>query len=154
MFGDQARTPGALFGGQVGYNWQVPNASWVYGVEADASRMTSDGTVTCYAAFQLAINATCESRPRLSGTLTGRIGYALGADGHTLVYGKGGLAWVDDRIDMAGNAGGIAALTNTNSQNVGLWGATLGAGIEQALTPGSVAATGIRLSGPGQQEHR
>jgi opacity protein-like surface antigen len=37
IFGDTVTTPGFLAGGQIGYNWQVPNSPWVLGVEADAS---------------------------------------------------------------------------------------------------------------------
>ena len=46
IFGDKVTTPGFLTGGQIGYNWQVPNSNWVLGVEADASWLTSDGTNT------------------------------------------------------------------------------------------------------------
>ena len=45
IFGDRTPTPGYGFGGQIGYNWQ--NGIWVYGLEADATWLTSDGTVTC-----------------------------------------------------------------------------------------------------------
>jgi len=31
------------------------------------------------------------------------VGYAFGPAGHTLAYVKGGLAWVNDRVDMAMN---------------------------------------------------
>ena len=84
---------------------------------------------------QQQIGATCESRPRAAGTVTARIGYALGPSGHTLVYGKGGAAWAIDHIDMAGNLGAIPELTNSNTQSVAFWGGTAGVGIEQALTP-------------------
>src|SRR5208282_5087192 len=49
IFGDNVTTPGFLAGGQIGYNWQVPNSPWVLGVEADASWLTADGTDTCLA---------------------------------------------------------------------------------------------------------
>ena len=134
VFGDKVRTPGFLGGAQVGYNWQTPGSSWVFGVEADISGFESDGTNTCFAASALTINATCRVRPQLAGTFTGRIGYAVGASGHTLIYGKGGVAWVNDQIDMALNAGGAPGFSTSNSQTVTLRGGTFGVGVEQALT--------------------
>jgi outer membrane immunogenic protein len=135
VFSEKVSTPTFLGGGQIGYNWQPPRSPWVFGVEADASLARGDGTVTCYDGTQQQIGATCESRPRATGTVTARIGYALGPSGHTLVYGKGGVGWAIDHIDMAGNVGGIPELTNSNAQSVAFWGGTAGVGIEQALTP-------------------
>ena len=37
IFGDQVTTPGFLAGGQIGYNWQVPNSPWVLGVEGESA---------------------------------------------------------------------------------------------------------------------
>src|SRR5579864_8899113 len=34
IFGDKVVSPGFLAGGQIGFNWQVPNSPWVLGVEA------------------------------------------------------------------------------------------------------------------------
>ena len=45
IFGDRTVTPGYGLGGQIGYNWQ--NGNWVYGLEADATWLGSDGTTTC-----------------------------------------------------------------------------------------------------------
>ena len=133
IFGDNVRTPAFLGGGQIGYNWQVPASSWVFGVEAEISGFASDGTVTCFAASAFTTNATCEVQPQLAGTLTGRIGYALGPAGHTLAYVKGGLAFVHDKIDMVQNTGGYFS-PNISNPSVTLWGGTVGVGIEQALT--------------------
>jgi opacity protein-like surface antigen/outer membrane protease len=134
IFGDNVRTPAFLGGGQIGYNWQAPGSSWVFGAEAEISGFDSDGTNTCFAASAFATNATCEAQPQVAGTLTGRIGYALGPAGHTLAYVRGGLAWVHDKIDMAQNSGGLLP-TSLSSSSVTLWGGIVGAGIEQALTP-------------------
>ncbi len=135
VFGEKVTTPAFLGGGQIGFNWQPPRSPWVLGVQADASLARGDGTVTCYEGSQQQIGATCESRPRATGTVTARLGYALGPSGHTLVYGKGGVGWAIDHIDIAGNVGGITELTNSNAQSVAFWGGTAGVGIEQALTP-------------------
>jgi opacity protein-like surface antigen/outer membrane protease len=140
-------------GGQIGYNWQPAGSQWVFGVEADAGALSSDGTSTCFAASAQAINATCRVRPQVAGTFTGRIGYAMGpADelhnippigilpfrSATLVYGKAGVAFANDRIDMAINnaeAGFVGPDIASNSTNATFWGWTIGFGIEHALTP-------------------
>ena len=117
MFGDTVRSPGFSGGGQIGYNWQPAGSQWVFGVEADAGALSSDGTST-FAASAQTINATCRVRPQAAGTFTGRIGYAMGPGDElhniapigiqpfrsaTLFYGKAGVAVANDRIDMAIN---------------------------------------------------
>jgi opacity protein-like surface antigen len=137
-FGDTARSPGFLVGGQLGYNWQVPGTRWVLGIEADADRMDSDGTVTCFAASGSAINATCRMRPQAAATLTGRVGYALDPMGRTLIYGKAGAAWANSKADMAlGNdlAGFVGPNIASSSANLDFFGWTLGVGAEYAMTP-------------------
>ncbi len=141
IFGDYVRTPGFLAGGQVGYNWQAQGSPWVYGIEADASWITSNGTNTCFAVSTHFLSSDCKVHPDAAATLTGRIGRAFGADGRTLVYAKGGLAFVHNNVDIqvGGNAGdgnggpiGIAPATSTSTWRVG---GTVGGGIEHALTP-------------------
>jgi opacity protein-like surface antigen len=100
IFGDNVTTPGFLAGGQIGYNWQVPNSPWVLGVEGDISGLVSNGTNTCLAFSGLFVSANCSSRPDVTGTLTGRVGYAFGPSGTTLIYAKGGGAWAHDNIDI------------------------------------------------------
>jgi opacity protein-like surface antigen len=132
IFGDRVRTPAFLGGGQIGYNWQAPGTPWVFGVEADISGMVSDGTNTCFAFSGFFLSANCRVRPELTGTFTGRIGYAGGPQGQTLYYVKGGAAWLDEKIDMATNA--LIPPFET-SATVTKWGGTVGAGVEQALSP-------------------
>lgn len=137
IFGDKVTTPGFLAGGQIGYNWQAPNSNWVLGVEADASWLASDGTNTCLAFSGSFVSANCRSRPDATGTLTGRVGYAYGPFGRTLIYAKGGAAFVHNQIDIATNATpnfiGLAPLTTSTSFTKVGW--TVGAGVEQAITP-------------------
>jgi len=130
IFGDRVRTPGYLFGAQIGFNWQ--NGQWVYGVEADISGLDSDGTNTCFAFSPGFVSANCHVRPQVTGTVTGRLGVALGSSGRTLVYGKGGLAWIHDDISITINNGGALASTSTSLTRLG---GTAGAGIEHAITP-------------------
>ena len=153
VFGDTVLSPGLLGGGQLGYNWQPAGSPWLFGAEVDASGLSSDGTNTCFAASALTINATCRVRPQAVGTVAGRIGYAMGpADelygvdqpagaspfrSATLIYGKAGLAWANDQIDMARNndlAGSLGFTIPSNSTSTPFWGWTLGFGAEHALT--------------------
>jgi len=82
IYGDSVRSPAALGGAQAGYNWQVPNTNWVFGVEADVSALRADGTNTCLASSGVFISANCRVRQNATGSLTGRVGLATAiADG-------------------------------------------------------------------------
>lgn len=140
IYGDVVNTPVFLLGGQIGYNWQKD--SWVFGVEVDASGAASDGTNTCLAASGSVISATCNASPNVFVTGTGRLGYAFGAQGHTLVYLKAGVAWQHNQGDVANNnefrdedrPAGWAPQNATHFE-YGRVGGTIGAGVERALTP-------------------
>jgi opacity protein-like surface antigen len=132
IYGNTIRSPGELGGVQVGYNWQVPNTGFVLGAEADASALGAFGTNTCLASSGFFFSANCRVRPDAFGTFTGRIGFAAGPYGRTLIYAKGGFAWLDDRIDMTSNDLSPTQLTSFDGVR---WGWTAGAGIERALTP-------------------
>ena len=152
VFGDSVRSPGFMAGGQIGFNWQAPGARWVLGVEADADAISSDGTSTCFATSGLSIASTCRVRPQSVATLTGRVGYAtsvfdelqniapigpLPFRSATLIYGKAGVAYANDKIYMAINndlAGLAGPNITSNSANATFWGWTVGLGIEQALS--------------------
>ena len=110
IFGDNVTTPGFLAGGQIGYNWQVPNSNLVLGVEADASWLTSDGTNTCLAYSGFFVSANCRAQPNTMGDLTARVGWAYGQFNHSLFYVKGGAAFVHNQIDITTNGTPILAL--------------------------------------------
>ena len=65
IYGDTVRTPGALVGGQLGYNWQ--RGEIVYGLEADLSWAAMDGTKTCFAFSGDFISSNCWCRDRRDG---------------------------------------------------------------------------------------
>jgi opacity protein-like surface antigen len=132
IYGGNVRTPAVLGGGQIGYNWQVPNSNWVLGVETDATALSADGTATCLASSGFFISANCRVRQDATGSLTGRVGLATGARGHTLIYAKGGAAWLHERIDLTTN--GLFPPISTGFDGT-RWGWTVGAGVEKALTP-------------------
>ncbi|MGA7810119.1 outer membrane beta-barrel protein [Bradyrhizobium sp.] len=132
IFGGTVRTSAAVGGGQIGYNWQAPNAAVVLGVEADADLMSADGSGTCLASSGYFISANCRVRPVSGGSFTGRLGFATGKAGRTLLYAKGGVAWLDETTDITTNG----ALPYAPSSLDGVrWGWTVGAGVERALTP-------------------
>ena len=135
IYGDKVRTPGYLVGAQAGYNWQAPGSNWVFGIEGDLSFLTGEGTGTCYAATGTITSSNCRARPDFDGTLTARLGYATGPGGRTLFYGKGGAAVLHNRLDATTNFGfGVFPVT-TVSASPTTWGWTVGAGVEQALSP-------------------
>ncbi len=129
IYGDNVRSPGFIGGGQIGFNHQV--GSVVFGVEADVSGVSSDGTNTCFAVSGDSISSTCRVRADLYTTLTGRIGYAVD---RSLFYVKGGAAWTRGTVDMIVNKNDpnrSAVFTSTNSFVTPGW--TVGAGVEYAL---------------------
>jgi len=132
IYGNNVRSTGVLGGVQIGYNWQVPNSLFVLGAEADVAALGSFGSATCLASSGFFISANCRVRPDAVGTATGRVGFAAGPFGRTLLYVKGGLAWLDDRIDITSNALAPPQVTSLDGARFG-W--TAGAGIERALTP-------------------
>jgi opacity protein-like surface antigen len=134
IYGNNIRSPAVLGGVQVGYNWQIPNTAFVVGAEADASAMGADGSMTCLASSGYFFSANCRVRPEAIGSLTGRVGFATGPHGRTLFYAKGGLAWMEDRVDITTNGFVPIAGTVTSFEGV-RWGWTAGAGIDRALTP-------------------
>jgi outer membrane immunogenic protein len=116
-----APTPsGGLAGGTIGYNWQ--SGQMVYGLEADGAwadvSATATGTV-----FGIAASAT--QKFDAMGTVRGRIGVAFD---QILLYGTGGYAWIDDKVD-------VTALGVTVSESHFHNGWTAGAGIEAMVAP-------------------
>jgi opacity protein-like surface antigen len=135
IFGGDIRSPIGLAGLQAGYNWQVPNADWVLGVEAEAAALGSDWSNTCLASSGFFISANCRVRETASGSLTGRVGYASSLVGHTLFYAKGGAAWLREKIGITTNGVDPALLPLAANLATTRWGWTVGAGAEKALTP-------------------
>jgi outer membrane immunogenic protein len=126
---------GALFGAQLGYNWQFAS-KWVLGVEADYQWSNIEGNVNINGAIPGvgALGLTAGSEVKSFGTLRARLGY--GWD-RALLYVTGGWAYgkVDSGAALAlvagGGGGGFAgALSRGTSHN----GWTAGIGIEYALT--------------------
>jgi len=126
----QTSLDGWLFGGQVGYNYQIGN--YVLGIEGDGDWTNISGTSPCLLVFN------CTSKVDWTADVTGRLGILPFAN--LLVYLKGGVTWAreNDSFGNSGsgtNVGGF--LTFNGSVNSSLSetriGGLLGIGTEYAI---------------------
>ncbi|MBX9776178.1 MAG: outer membrane beta-barrel protein [Xanthobacteraceae bacterium] len=119
---------GLVAGGQVGCNlWQ--NDRWVFGIEGQASWADIDGE---RAIGGLTTGQLTNFRTEIDviGSIAARFGYAFGATGQTLVFIKGGAAFVHEQFSATY---AIAPLGIQESDKDLRWGWMVGGGIEQAL---------------------
>src|SRR5205085_2045442 len=75
----------------------------------------------------------CRAHTNVLGTLTGRFGIAVGPEGRTLLYAKGGAAWERQNIDATTN-GDLGFGLGAVSSSAWRFGWTAGGGVEHALT--------------------
>jgi hypothetical protein len=61
-------------------------------LETDASLANLDGTNKCFAFSGTFVSLDCRAHTDAFGTVTGRVGWAFGPFGRSLLHGKGGLA--------------------------------------------------------------
>ena len=120
---DTSPSSATVGGVQAGYDHQI--GSWVLGVQAsvDATRMNVVGAIPTDSHEKLSF------KTKLSGSFTGRVGYALQPE--LLAYAKGGIGWSRAHysdFDLTNNPPYWADGTATH------WGWVLGAGLEYALT--------------------
>jgi outer membrane immunogenic protein len=126
----QNNRSGFLGGGQIGYNYQ---SGWaVFGVQADIAGLDVKGTTPCITVL------SCTAKSDWLATATGRIGGVV-AD-KTLVYAKGGAAWLNTTHSVtlpAVGIGGIGGLGvgGTASTGTTSFGWLIGAGAEYAFSP-------------------
>jgi outer membrane immunogenic protein len=87
---DAHKFDGPIIGGQAGYNWQ--RGSFVFGIEADLEGV-GNGT-------QSRNGGGLGAGPAINdyGSVVGRVGYSFG---RALLYGRGGFAWGDTKLDSA-----------------------------------------------------
>jgi opacity protein-like surface antigen len=95
--GNNPRVLGALGGGQVGYNYQTAS-NWVFGVEGDIGATNLRGSRTCSNDITFATSLVCQNSSNWMATAAARAGYSWG---RTLIYGKAGGAWADDRVNVS-----------------------------------------------------
>jgi len=111
---------GAVYGGQVGYNWQ--SANWVFGFELAGDGSNLRRTVPS----TLAPGEFLRSKVDGFITVTGRVGYAFN---NWLPYIKGGYAGADLRTLDFDNLG--SSLDHREWRS----GYTVGGGLEYGFTP-------------------
>jgi outer membrane immunogenic protein len=131
---------GALFGGQIGYNWQI--ASWVLGIEGDydAASITSTQAVV----FPSIIGGpgtthsdSFTATDNITGlaSVRGRLGYTWGP---ALLYFTGGGAWesvTSNATISANTAPGVFGQSATGSFSSTRSGYVVGGGLEWMATP-------------------
>lgn len=129
---------GWLFGGQIGFNYQVDQ--FVFGVEADASWANIDGRGKYYIYNDqderigscIRQDDACKTEIDALGTITARLGYAVD---HTLFYFKGGAAWANVKVTsgFTDDVNNIPNLSYHASDEDVRWGWTIGGGVEYAF---------------------
>jgi outer membrane immunogenic protein len=114
---------GFLAGGQIGCNlWQSDR--WVFGIEGQAAWADIDGEVTPAGNI-----VSFGTKADIIGSVAARLGYAFGATGQTLVFVKGGAAFVRDKYTFTIPVGPVVF----ESDKFLRWGWMVGGGFEQAL---------------------
>jgi outer membrane immunogenic protein len=108
--GDSLDLDGALAGGQIGCDWQY-DSNWVFGIAASGSWSDVNGND----------NDEFSAKAQWFATATARLGYSFG---QSLLYVKGGAAWVEDKYNFDGD-----------DQKQNRFGWTVGAGLEYMFAP-------------------
>jgi outer membrane immunogenic protein len=118
---------GAVYGGQIGCDYQFA-PSWVVGVEGAVSAGALRGSAVVPLPANPGDTALVTVRTDFIPSLTARLGYAVD---HWLFYGKGGVAWTNDKYSVTGVFTGIPF----DAEGLGMrTGWTAGAGVEWAFT--------------------
>ena len=129
---NSAKASSGLGGAHAGYNWQ--NGMFLYGVEGDISAMHLHSAMSGGLNFPSPTDsAVTTGAINWYGTLRGRLGVTFG---QALLYGTGGLAVGQTKLDSVFNtAGGVTTALHLSDTRVG-W--VVGAGFDLAA-PGSYA---------------
>ncbi|MFT4079757.1 outer membrane protein [Rhodomicrobium sp.] len=140
--GNNLNDQNAFGGGQFGYNWQT-GGNFVFGIEVDIGGLGGENEKTFFgnttygsdADLQDVFAVRVKSEGGFYGDVTGRLGYAWG---NTLLYAKGGFAWIQPELKVS-----VAAYDNNTGDTYGisrtfddtLTGWTVGGGLEFLLNP-------------------
>lgn len=118
---------GLIIGGQVGCNlWQRDR--WVFGIEGQVSWANVDGDVPYNPNITIGPSGF-RTEIDMLGSIAARFGYAFGATGQTLVFVKGGAAFVHEQLFLTGPIASV----NWQTDNDLRWGWMIGGGFEHAL---------------------
>jgi outer membrane immunogenic protein len=122
---------GAVFGGQLGYNWQAGN--WVLGFEGDFDSAGINGAQQSIFPGLAGAQDSIQVHENINwlATVRGRLGYVWGP---MLIYVTGGGVWssVGSTVLLNEGQNGVATGASFNTQHTG-W--TLGAGYEWMIAP-------------------
>jgi outer membrane immunogenic protein len=128
LSGPSVKIRGGIFGGELGYNWQVGN--FVYGIETDLQNGPSgrlpQGTSGGVTAAIGCGSGPCRVDTSYFGTVRGRLGVA---NNQSLFYATGGWAYGHTKAGVDNSFNSI----NEASSHADGW--TAGAGIEYAFSP-------------------
>jgi outer membrane immunogenic protein len=149
-FSSSQNMDGWLGGGQIGYNWQAPNSSWILGLEADIQGTGQRGTFTSPAVVTppppgvlvlpttTSIGSLTEKLPWF-GTVRARLGFTPAAQ--WMLYVTGGLAYGEVKstggvLVSTGFPGAPPIFTGASSATItnDRAGWTVGGGAEWALS--------------------
>ena len=126
-------TDGFIGGGQIGYNMQM--GMFVAGLEADIQWLDFDDSQTFANGNPAFFPFTTQFEKSIEwlGTVRGRVGLAVFERG--LIFGTGGLAYGETRIESSFVCPACAPPANLSSSNSGVdVGWVAGGGVEYALT--------------------
>jgi opacity protein-like surface antigen len=123
------QSPSGVFGGgTIGYNMQ--RGGIVFGIEADFGDMgLNRNQFLSYPVGKTAPTADAHISTGFYGDVTGRIGWAWGP---WMLYGKGGLAVLDAKLNVSDSGVGYVGYGTETSAHVG-W--TAGGGVEYLWNP-------------------
>lgn len=113
-------------GATLGYNWQAPGSNWVFGIEGEIGYVNLEETVRDVNAAAAAVANDSTKIGDWYGVIAGRIGYAFD---RVLVYGKGGIAFVEKSYSYDMSGAGTLNLSRDDTQVT--W--ALGVGAEWAF---------------------
>jgi outer membrane immunogenic protein len=117
-----ASRSGGVFGGQLGYRWQVNQ--FVFGLEGQGDWADLSNTRVSF------VNPFFSTRTKTDGIglFTGQVGWAWNA---TLLYVKGGAAVTSNRFSILSTLSGNELVAASSTR----WGGTVGAGFEYGFAP-------------------
>jgi outer membrane immunogenic protein len=122
---------GFIGGGTLGCNWQPVGSPFVVGIEGELGFLNLEGSALDPLDPRLPQNLTSTTKiGDWYGMITGRLGVTWD---RTLLYVKGGVAFVDVENTIADPLPAGSGLLATSSNGEATW--TVGAGIEWAFAP-------------------